>query len=541
MPNEVNNRITTLTATNIREMMERLVTQETRAFTNIDYRTYTTNVDSYDDKPKETMREYKDDEQVTTKKGEKLLFKDCVIIGDSIYSKKDPDLVEDCFSKKLILKVKSKTIYLNFTEDGFLNRDNPSYYIPNFRTPSGLPEEVVKIYDTYDEFLVPYNTIPKEHYIECIHTGIFYHRNTNPNPAITVKYHKTKFRKAKETTSIKDYDLKDPEDLKLAYKAGVKSPTFSKFEGKQYTFGIEMECSSGRVPVYLDKDLNYESVRDGSLKHDDDGVEYGGEYITGILTGDTGLLQTKRLCDTLTKYCMVNKKCGYHVHLGKKGNFSNEDIVFMYRLFQMVEEEIFSMMPLSRRNNEYCKKLKKFNLNFTEESLNNPNEYNSLIEQYYNIIYGYVAATEDTPSRDANKKTQHPLGAKCSYNHATARYCWLNLVPTIFDTRGNGIQTVELRNHPGTTNYIKVKNYLMVFMALIWFVENHKRTIALNDTISLRYIIELAYPKQCDKLMNYIKMRIDKFNTKDSEQNSQIEQLDYQEVIENNNLSLKEL
>ena len=70
-----------------------------------------------------------------------------------------------------------------------------------------------------------------------------------------------------------------------------------------------METISGKLPQYLDDSLNYLSIRDGSLK-DEDGEEYGYEYVTGVLTGDTGLLQTKKLCNALTKYCIVNKKCG---------------------------------------------------------------------------------------------------------------------------------------------------------------------------------------------------------------------------------------
>ena len=49
--------------------------------------------------------------------------------------------------------------------------------------------------------------------------------------------------------------------------------------------------------------------------------------------------------------------------------FNNELIVYLYKLSLLVEKEIFSMMPVSRRENEYCKKLKPFKFNFSEEDL----------------------------------------------------------------------------------------------------------------------------------------------------------------------------
>ena len=158
--------------------------------------------------------------------------------------------------------------------------------------------------DSRDQYLTDYNILPKDSYVECIKTNIFYHKTVSYK-AVLNKQLKIKARKANciykpsynKTNLAKDYAM------------GVLSPSFVKTEGKRYTFGLEMETISGIIPQYMDSDLNYLSIRDGSLR-DANGEEYGHEYVTGVLVGDTGMLQSKKLCNALTSRCMVNRKCG---------------------------------------------------------------------------------------------------------------------------------------------------------------------------------------------------------------------------------------
>lgn len=223
--------------------------------------------------------------------------------------------------------------------------------------------------------------------------------------------------------------------------------------------------------------------------------------------------------------------------------FTDELIVYLYKLHMIIENQIFNMMPLSRRNNEYCKKLKKFNFSFKESDFNDPNKYKSLIEQYYSEIYTYVSATGELPSSKANKKTQHPLGAKCQYNHSTARYCWINFVPAMFDTRGGGnkSKTLENRIHQGTTNFTKVKYWTLINMGLMWYAENYSKEIALNNEISLQHIMELAYPKQFREINDYIELRSAKFNYDSETKNKQNEISDYNEIVEDSELTFKSI
>lgn len=477
-------------------------------------------------------KKYNEDDFIILKNGKKELLKNCTEIGGHYYDKNDEKICLDYFNPSIyIVKDTSNIIYTKFNNDGNVDAKVLNYYKnKDYHNSNNL---IIRLYDEIDLYIVDYNQIPKEFYNECFKTLSFYHKNLK-NSSISKKELKIKARKS--------YNIYKPSNNKTNltkdYLMGVISPSFIKTDGKRYTFGIELETISGIIPFYIEDTLNYQSIRDGSLKAED-GSEYGYEYVTGVLIGDTGLLQTKRLCNILTERCIVDIKCGMHIHLGGV-TFNNELIVYLYKLYLIVENDIFNMVPLSRKNNEYCRKLKYFDFKFTEQSFNNPNQYNSEIESYYNLIYKFIS-DKNAPSSDFNKKSQHPLGAKCGYNHNTARYCWINFVPTLFDTRGNGHYTVENRIHQGTTNFTKVKNWTLINMGLLWFAENHKKTIALNNEISLCEIMKIAYPKSYLEINEYINEKTEKFNKKDVKENKQSELDNYVEIVDNEDLTIKKL
>jgi len=470
---------------------------------------------------------------VTLRNGNKAKFKDCANINGKYYLKTDKEITLDYFEpERYVFKGDCNTINATFDDNGYII-NKIDFYDPRWTKRNTL----VEVRDGKMHVMSDYNALPKQYYTECISSNIWYHNSIADKNVDTQKRMKIRARKA--TNIYKPSPFKH--NLKKDYEMGIKSPSFIKTEGKRYTYGIEMETISGKLPQYLDDSLNYLAIRDGSLK-DEDGEEYGYEYVTGVLIGDTGLLQTKKLCNALTKYCIVNKKCGLHQHTGGVV-FTNELVVYLYKLHMIIEKQIFNMMPISRRNNEYCKKLKKFDFSFKESDFNDPNKYKSKIDQFYAEIYTYVSATGELPSAKANKKTQHPLGAKCQYNHSTARYCWINFVPAMFDTRGGGnkSKTLENRIHQGTTNFTKVKYWTLINMGLMWYAENYGKEIALNDEISLQHIMELAYPKQFREINDYIELRSAKFNYDSEAKNKQNELSDYNEIVEDSDLTFKSI
>lgn len=295
------------------------------------------------------------------------------------------------------------------------------------------------------------------------------------------------------------------------YQYGGLSKTHLITEGKKYTFGLEIETCVGLVPARVAENLNLDCVHDGSLR-DEDGEVRGGEYVTGVLVGDSGILQLQKICFELSRRCKINHRCSVHVHFGNI-DFNKEFIVFSYYLSQILEAEIFSMLAPSRRNNVYCKAIKHIDFKFPK--FESKNEYKIYIEEKYNQIYHIISCGKYNPSRDYNKKTEHPLGHKCGYNQKSPRYWWINYVPAMFNTRGNEEYTLEFRAHQGSMNFNKIKNWLLICMGILYFCENNKQDImngyilvnGEKEGINLPNIMKIAYPKKYRKLNEYIKSR----------------------------------
>lgn len=273
----------------------------------------------------------------------------------------------------------------------------------------------------------------------------------------------------------------------------IPSQTFLKTLGKQYKFGIEIETSIGRVPDYLYTELPIKCVFDGSLRNSDGNDPTGGEYVTSILQGDTGLLYLNRICHELSKRCRIDNRCSVHVHLST--DFTKETTVALYALCEILEKEIFSIIPKSRQNNPYCKYMKHVEIDYSK--LNN----GVYVRHIYTILQDIIACHQ--PHK--GKKGNHPLGYHCRYDKETPRYWWVNFVPTMFDIRENQNYTIEFRSHSATLNYFKIKNWLLICMAILDVAENHRNEI--NQSINLQRILELSYGKNSKNLIQYIEMR----------------------------------
>lgn len=296
-------------------------------------------------------------------------------------------------------------------------------------------------------------------------------------------------------------------------KYGIHSPTFIKTEGKQYTYGIEIETIVGKIPAYVHHGLNICCKYDGSLKLDD-GVAYGGEFITGILKGDAGFLHLYKIVNEISKRCRIDKRCSIHVHIGGV-DFTQEFIVWMYKLAMIIESELFSIMPISRRKNVYCNVIKQLEL-----PINFDSNYEHDVIKNFNTIKKVINYDEGFYNYKASKKNDHPMGHCCGYNKKTPRYWWLNFVPAMYNIRGNKSYTLEFRLCNATTNYKKIENWILICLGIVNFVENHKKLI--NNKITLSDIIETVYPRSCENIIRYINERKQKFS-KQTNDTTQIE------------------
>lgn len=287
---------------------------------------------------------------------------------------------------------------------------------------------------------------------------------------------------------------------------GKESITYGLTAGLKYTFGVEIETINGIVnPVhyYNNGPLNMKCVRDGSLRWEN-GQEYGGEYVTGVLKGDSGMKQLYNILKIIDKYCTVDSRCGVHVHIGSMyvSKFFN---VLSYLLGEKLQDEMFLLSPLSRRHNDTCGKLPKSNTLYRIDELG----YDMGIEQAYYDLFQKISNGRKNDSK-VNKSNMHPGGRytdRYSRNIAPQdlyRYKIINYVPCFFNMKGgerlsgqinNGIKsyTLEFRSHHGSTCFKDIKNWILICMAFVNYAENHQGDIIYKEKITLSDIINAAY------------------------------------------------
>lgn len=332
------------------------------------------------------------------------------------------------------------------------------------------------------------------------------------------------------------------EKIKYNQKYGIETSTSIILENNHYTFGVEIETAHGRIENY--GDLNLSCVYDGSLK-DDEGVCFGGEYVTGVLVGDQGVFHLKKIVDKLVDSdCGINSKCSVHIHIGNI-NWNRERIVYAWALGCILEEEIFSMLPFSRRNNVFCKKLSSkldLKLDYNNISKFTKLEYEEYIEIYYNAIFQIVTSNNyNMPNKNIHKRLNHPDGPKQRYDHNAQRYCWLNFVPMMFDTRdNNSSRTIEFRPHSGTLNYKKIENWLKICMAFVKTVDSNIIDIKNGKVNTISDILRIAFPISGQKVSEYVEFRKKIFNSI-SDVDTIMENSEYDEINKIEFKSIKQL
>lgn len=310
----------------------------------------------------------------------------------------------------------------------------------------------------------------------------------------------------------------NPKDKLYNYRFGLDSATHIITEGLKYTFGVEIELADAIINEnYFKEELNIKIEKDGSIINTRK-EKYGPELITGVLKGDKGFEHLQKICNDICKKSAVNSTCSIHTHLGG-AEFNNTTIVMLYKLARHLESDIFSMLPPSRRNNEYCRMLP--NLNFNYSNCKDSMDFKIRTDNYYNQIF--QLACNSIPNNKLNKNKPHPNGPKLNYNHNTIRYCWLNFIPALFNQRNTNppVYTVEFRAFNASTNFIKIKNWIKICMALLSFAENNYSDIMNNQVtigdktlpLTLTNLITKVYPRSHRSLNKFIEERTQRFCT----------------------------
>lgn len=354
-----------------------------------------------------------------------------------------------------------------------------------------------------------------------------------------IRYKGLLFDTKKDQKRLREFQQKLDEQNILS---GTDSVTNLIMESKPYTFGVEIETISGSFNDNREvAHLNMKAVHDGSLRDLDEhgnqiGQPKGKEYVTGVLFGDSGFEHLYQIFKTLQTKCSVDRRCSVHVHMGSL-SWNNQDIAVGYLLGLLIQEDIFKMLPKSRRRNPYCNDLtpidNKFLKGIDVKKLSK-DEYNNLINSLYTQVFRIVSGGS-SPSRRLHKNSVHPSGTNGGWDRERShRYRWLNFTNIIFNQRGNPIyKTIEFRNHSGTLNFKKAKNWILIVAAYCDFVHNNKIEILERfrdgKPYTINEIVAKSFSSKTSKpLKKYINIRKSLFSDDPETQ----EQKDYQEKTE---------
>lgn len=219
----------------------------------------------------------------------------------------------------------------------------------------------------------------------------------------------------------------------------------------QRSFGVEIECLVARqrlidearhfnrtvlsqVYNHEDREDHFKIVRDGSLAG-----ENANEVVSPILRGVDGVTHLKDVCTALANAnAKVNKSCGLHVHISAEG-LTEEDQMNIYRLYAKAERVIDTFMPKSRRGSENC---------------------------YCRSIANYIGKS---------KREVLQLG----------RYHKVNLMALISHN------TIEFRQHSGSVEYEKIKNWVSFCAGLVEYVKTtdvNLENVSINSIDDIQWI-----------------------------------------------------
>ena len=499
MPEEIN-RIIERIAVNIPEPAVSTISngtttsQEVRdAFTRIESLPTVNNEDPFEEKAAIKVREYKPNDDVPLYTGKSAKFKDVVKVGNYYALKTDNNVLKDDYVDGDYIFKDDRIVFLKSIKGDKAITGNTHFINAEY-----CPRLTSKKFGINNIAVINIELLDPKLFTENVYRGHFFDTDEKFPVSETNIKNITKYETYRNFTEGLN-------SLTQSFKLGKRSPSFTISEGIQYTFGVELEVYRGYLPAWKAKtdQLNITCVRDGSINSGDGGAE----YVTGVMTGDTGFKHLQEICLELSKRTRVDYTCGVHVHLGGF-DFTNQFLVNSYILCLLLEKQIFEFLPESRRNNRYCRRLKDLKL---KVALDNSKD-NLELQESYNNLFRYISVNGVAPGKDYNKSRQHPLGAKCHYDQSTPRYCWINYVPAVFNTRNNiKGYSLELRNHSGTTNFTKIKNWILLFMAICSFTERYPNRIVKGITVE--EILTAIYPKKHKSLIFYFNNRKELFKT----------------------------
>lgn len=226
----------------------------------------------------------------------------------------------------------------------------------------------------------------------------------------------------------------------------------------RFTIGVEIECFG------LNKEAAIRAIEARGLKayetgynHNDSKTHYKLGYdgsINGPLPCEVvspilkNLKSLKEVCEVINEAgAKVNSSCGLHVHFGAE-KFTIQQWLRIIRNYTAIEAIIDSFMPESRRgnNNRYCKSLAVVARNIRQEGV---------VDMW---------------------------GLKRAFDND--RYYKVNVMSYI------NHKTIEFRQHSGTTDYTKIKNWIDFLTAFLTWSLKHEEIMTATSIDELPFLTD---------------------------------------------------
>lgn len=427
---------------------------------------------------------------VTTYSGKQARKDECKYIEGQYYLIGDPKVENsgDCYYMEASDK------YVRFTSELIIYDHNVKSYV--YKNTKSFHKGVVNVsksgeltlgYFSYKRlYLLPVIITPEgdKHYCvnenilnnqniykEDLSDGIFYHSKSKKATCFTRKSfcsyeEKKKLSYSVDAGLIKTNKISHKEGFD--YKINSFVEEFGSFAG-DFTYGLEFETSKGYVPPRICRKLGLIPLRDGSI----DGLE----FVTIPLEGKIGLQTVIQATKELNKRTETNSNCSLHLHIG---NIPRTEKFFlaMYRVLFLVQDEIFSLFPIYKKDNRGLKRkhyTKPFDykdvLINLDKNITDKNVTENFSHLFRYLSMGKDYSDYDNKLRNVNSHPSDPNGS--SKWNIKSRYHWVNLIPLLFGNK----QTIEFRVHTATHDYGKVMLYMAICMSIVRYTIEHQNSI----------------------------------------------------------------
>lgn len=248
---------------------------------------------------------------------------------------------------------------------------------------------------------------------------------------------------------------------------------------RELSFGIEIEISDlavtkhqlvekfaeagiqSRVPTsYYSEHSNYDMWKieyDGSLTGNNPM-----EIVSPVLKGKEGLEELQKVLEVMNQNgANVNTDCGIHVHHWA-GDLDLEQVKKVYRVYAKHERAIDEIFPPSRFNGYYTKLI------------------NGTWQQWSKYFESPLTVIEAVESMKNMNEFKNRIGAKKQVDrnrtYPDERYYKVNAVALV--RQG----TLEFRQHSGSTDWIKILNWVIITHKIIETAQLKKRIVKKRES-----------------------------------------------------------